>query len=379
MDLERADEPEELRRSVRRFLSERAPVRPWVRARIGEPGGTTPEVWRGLAELGLPGLLIPEAHGGAGLGLREMAVALEELGRAVHPGPFLASAVGATSLLLAAEPAERARWLPDLACGRRIASLAPFEPGARWSWRAPGTRARQVGAGWVLEGAKAPVPEAFDADWIVVTARDDAGELGVFVVERGHPGVELEPRAIADATRKESRLRLAAAPASRLACADAEAAVAAALDRMAVGLALDGVGAAGRALELAVEHARVRVQFDQPIGAFQAVQHLLVDMLRDLELGRAAAAYAARVADAGDPAESRRAAALAKAFASDAFPRIGESAIQVFGGLGFTWEHDVQLYYKRLLGVRHAFGDAAWHLETLACIALDGDARGEGE
>jgi acyl-CoA dehydrogenase len=280
-------------------------------------------------------------------------------------------------VLAAGSPDDHAKLLPELASGRRVATLAVFEPGARWDWRAPATRARAGRGGFRLDGAKAPVADALEADWLLVSARDEAGALGVFLAEAGAPGLVCEPRGSADGTRREAELRLRDVPARRLGSGDAAPALAATLDRVAIGLVADGVGAAGRALELAVAHARERVQFGQPIGAFQAVQHRLADMLQDLELGRAAAYYALWAADAADAAERRRAAALAKAFASDAFPRIGEGAIQVFGGLGVTWEHDVQLYYKRLLGLRHACGDADHHLETLARIAVDGDAHTE--
>src|SRR4029077_12885386 len=142
------------------------------------------------------------------------------------------------------------------------------------------------------------------------------------------------------------------------------------LDRLGVAYAVDGVGAAQRALELAVEYAKERGQFDKPIGAFQAVQHLCADMLRDVELGRAAAYYACWALDAASPEEAHRAATLARAFACDAFPRIGGTAIQVFGGIGFTWEHDIHLYYKRLLSCGVALGTTADHLTELATLAL---------
>ena len=153
--------------------------------------------------------------------------------------------------------------------------------------------------------------------------------------------------------------------------ADVETAVARTLDRLGVAATLDGVGAAQRALELAVEYAKERVQFDKPIGAFQAVQHLCADMLRTVELGRAAGYYACWALDDAAPEEAHRAATLARAFAADAFPQLGGTAIQVFGGVGFTWEHDIHLYYKRLLTVAHALGTASDHLAELATLAID--------
>ena len=166
-------------------------------------------------------------------------------------------------------------------------------------------------------------------------------------------------------------MHLAATPARRIELGDPIAAVANALDRLGVSAAVDGVGAAQRALELAVEYAKERVQFDKPIGAFQAVQHLCADMLRTVELGRAAAYYACWALDDAEPEEAHRAATLARAFAADAFPRLGGTAIQVFGGIGFTWEHDIHLFYKRLLSCSLALGTANDHLAELARVAID--------
>jgi len=380
MDFELSDDQELLRETVRRFLEAEAPLTPYVRGMLEDPRGTSDAVWKGLVELGLPGLLVPEAHGGAGLGMQEMGVVLEEMGRVVHPGPFVSSAVVATKALLEAADAEQAaELLPPLAAGDRLATLAAYEPQSRYAWEQPRTSAGGSDADCRVSGEKSLVPDAGAAHWLVVSARDDGGGggLGLFLVEREAPGVEVEPRRLVDGTRRAARVVLRSAPARRLAGGPGAQALAAALDLQAVGLAADGVGAAERALELAVAYARERVQFGQPVGSFQAVQHLLVDMLRDVELGRAAAYYAFWAADCAPSAERARAAALAKAFASEAFPRIGADAIQAFGGVGFTWEYDVHLYYKRLLGLQAFGGDTAWHLETLARAELDAPAAPE--
>jgi alkylation response protein AidB-like acyl-CoA dehydrogenase len=180
-----------------------------------------------------------------------------------------------------------------------------------------------------------------------------------------------------DGTRRYGNVVLVDAPAHRLGASeehpsvDVTAVVEQVLDALGVAHAVDGLGAAQRALELSVEHAEHRHQFGVPIGSFQAVQHLCADMLRDLELGRAGISYALWACDAAPPEERHRAALLVQAFVSDAFPRIGESAIQVFGGIGFTWEHDIHLFYKRLLGLQAAFGDGATHLDILADLVVD--------
>lgn len=364
MDFEFSADQELLRVTVRRFLAERAPMS-YVRSMLDDERGTDAATWRGLADLGATGILVPEQHGGAGMGMVDMGVVLEELGRAVHPGPFASSAVGAVSLVLALADDE---LLPELADGSVVGTVALLEPDRRSDWRAPATSASEDGA---LTGKKAFVPDAAAADVLLVSATDPDGAIGVFAVERTAAGVDVTPTATVDGTRRVATVALDGAPARRLGPpGDASDAIAAAVDRLVIAHVVDGVGAAARALELAVEYARERVQFDQPIGSFQAIQHLCADMLRDLELGRAGAYYALWAADAAPAAERHRAATMAKAFAGDAFARIGGSAIQVFGGIGFTWEHDIHLFYKRLLTLQHALGSGPDHLEELATIIL---------
>jgi alkylation response protein AidB-like acyl-CoA dehydrogenase len=195
----------------------------------------------------------------------------------------------------------------------------------------------------------------------------------VFVVDRDSEGVRIEAESSVDGSRKLSRLTLTDAPASRLGDDDADtvAAIAHVRDRIGIAAVVDGVGAAARALELAVEYAQQRIQFGQPIGAFQAIQHLCADMLRAVELGRAAGYYACWADEGADAPEAHRAATLATAFGTDDLVRVAETAIQVFAGVGFTWEHDIHLYFKRLLTLSYAFGTADEHLAEIATIAID--------
>jgi alkylation response protein AidB-like acyl-CoA dehydrogenase len=382
MDAELSDDQEMLRASVRRFLSERAPIGTYVRAALDATSVGHDPVWDGLADLGVVGLMVPEAHGGAGRGMVDAAVVLEELGRAVCPAPFLSSAIGAVCLVSAAGgDLDRAALLPRLADGSAIGTVAWMEPDRRYAWTTPSSAARRGDGGWILDGAKAHVADAEAADLLlVVAAHRDGGPagpagLGVFVVEAEARGLRVTPTPGVDGTRKEASVELDGVPATRLGhdagpSAAASAAIGLALDRMMVASVIDGVGAASRALELAVEYAKERVQFERPIGAFQAVQHLCADMLRAVELGRAAGYYACWAADAASAEEARRAAALAKAYASDAFAELGGTAIQVFGGVGFTWEHDIHLFYKRLLSVSVMLGGTDEHLAALADLVL---------
>jgi alkylation response protein AidB-like acyl-CoA dehydrogenase len=358
-----SEEQDALRATVRRFLAEQAPIQPYVRDMLDDERGATEAVWKGLAQLGLTGLLVPTRHGGAGMGMVDMGVVLEELGRAVHPGPFLSSAVAATTALTAT--GEGADLLPSLADGSLIATVAFLEADGR-DWRRVGTSSD---AGDALTGTKTFVADAPVADVVLVTATTDDG-IGLFAVDAGARGLDVRPEASVDGTRKQATVVLDGTPGRRIGSGDATDAVAEVVDRVLVGLVVDGVGAAQGALDLAVAYAKERVQFDKPIGSFQAVQHLCADMLRALELGRAGAYYAMWACDAADKAERHRAAVMAKAFAGDGFASLGASAIQVFGGVGFTWEHDVHLFYKRLLTLQQAYGDATDFLEELATIVV---------
>jgi alkylation response protein AidB-like acyl-CoA dehydrogenase len=363
MDFEFSEEQEALRATVRRFLVEQAPIQPYVRELYGDWRGTTDSVWKGLADLGVTGLLVPSEHGGAGMGMVDMGVVVEELGRAVHPGPFLSSAVAGASALVAVGDGDD--LLGSIADGSLVTTVALTEGDGR-SWTQVDTR---FSAG-ALTGTKTFVPDAIAADVLIVTALDEDGLVALFAVEAGAPGLNVEPSPSVDGTRPQGNVILDGTSARRLGDGDATAAVGTVVDRVRVALVTDGVGAAQAALDLAVAYAKERVQFDHPIGSFQAVQHLCSDMLQALELGRAGAYYALWACDAADSEERHRAAVMAKAFAADAFPRIGASAIQVFGGVGFTWEHDVHLFYKRLLTLQQAYGDASDALEELAGVVL---------
>jgi acyl-CoA dehydrogenase len=206
---------------------------------------------------------------------------------------------------------------------------------------------------------------------IVVTATANGSELSAFVVAPDAPGVALDATPTIDGTRKFATITLTEAPARRLGTGDATAAIAETVDRLGIAAVVDGVGAASRALEMAIEYAKDRRQFGRPIGSFQAVQHLCADMLRAVELARAGAYYACWAADAADPAERHRAATIAQAFAADELYTVGASLIQVHGGIGFTWEHDAHLYYKRLLTLKELSGGSPGQLEELAALVLD--------
>jgi alkylation response protein AidB-like acyl-CoA dehydrogenase len=373
LDFEFSEDQELLRATVQRFLAERAPIS-YVRSMLDDDRGTTDDVWSALTALGVVGLLVPETYGGAGMGMVDVAVVLEELGRAVHPGPFASSAVGAVSLVvLAGSEDDHADFLPALASGKTIGTVALSAAGRVRA-------ASSEGSDWTLAGEARHVPDAGGADTIVVTATEtDGGELGAFVVTSDAPGCSIEPTPTVDGTCKFATVTLADTRARRLGAGDATSAVAETVDRLGIAAVVDGVGAAERALEMAVEYAKERRQFDRPVGSFQAVQHLCADMLRAVELARAGAYYACWAADAADPAERHRAATMAQAFAADELYTVGASLIQVHGGIGFTWEHDAHLFYKRLLTLKERAGGSSGQLEELASLILDlGEASTPG-
>lgn len=365
MDFEFSSEQEQLRESVRRYLSDRAPLT-YVRAAVGHDGGVD-DVWRGLVDLGVIGLLAPERAGGAGMGMVDAAVVLEEVGRALYPGPYASTAVGAIGLVDALDGWGEHDHVDALARGERVATVAILEPGRRARVDAPSTAATEAGGGWRVHGTKVHVADAGAAETLLVTAAV-GDELGVFAVGAGHAEIEATPTV--DGTRPQGRVVLDGARAHRVGRGDATSAVAATQDRLALAAVVDGVGAAARALELSVDYAKERRQFGVPIGTFQAVQHLCADMLRAVELARAAGYYGCWAADAADAAERHRAATMALAFAADELAGVGASAVQVHGGIGFTWEHDVHLFYKRLLTLQRHGGGSVDQLAELASIIL---------
>ena len=345
MNLVLTEEQEELQVTVRRFLADRSPLAR-VRQVMETPEGFDRALWDRMAgDLGLPGLAVPEAYGGAGLGQVDLSVVMEELGRTLTPSPFLASAVLATEALLAADDEDaRRELLPGLAAGRTIATLAVAEGGG-WEPDAVAARAELDGGAWRLTGVKTPVPDGATADLVLVAART-GDELGLFAVEAGAPGLAGTALGTLDPTRRLARLELSGTPARRLVCEDAAGALAQALDLAALALAAEQLGGLQRCLDMSVDYAKVRYQFGRPIGSFQAIKHLCADMHVAMELSRSAVRYAAWAADEA-PDELPVAAALARAACSEAFFRVAADTIQVHGGIGFTWEHDAHLYYRR--------------------------------
>jgi alkylation response protein AidB-like acyl-CoA dehydrogenase len=357
-------EQEDLRASVRRLLADRSSPAA-VREVMASERGDDPALWTSLADLGLLGLVVPEDLGGAGAGHVERAVVAEELGRALTPSPFLASAVLATDALLAVDDdAARAELLGPLAAGERVGALAVAEGGRAWDRTGGATTATGADGGWRLDGTKTPVLAGALADVVLVYARTPDGP-GWFAVDGAAPGLTRTPLTGLDPTRRVARLAFAATPARRLACADAAAALDVVADLAAVALAAEQVGVMQRALELTVEYAKVRVQFGRPIGSYQAVKHGLADIYSAWEHSLSVLRYAAWAAD-HDRAELPLAAALAQTYIGPACFEAATGMVQYHGGIGYTWEHDAHLFYKRAKSAQLLLGPPAAHRARLA-------------
>jgi alkylation response protein AidB-like acyl-CoA dehydrogenase len=366
MNLGFSAEQQELRDAVRRFLADRAPL-PRVRELMDTGSGADQAVWQQASEqLGLPGIAIAEEHGGAGFTFAEQAIVLEETGAALYGGPYLASAVlAATALTASEDKAAMADLLPGLAAGTTIGTLAFTEDDGSWD---PGTgqlAASLAGGGWQLDGHKSFVLDGHTADLILVTARTAAG-LSLFAVDAAAAGLTRTALPTLDQTRKLARLEFGAVPA-RLVGTDGGAgpALAHTLDVAAIALAAEQLGGAQRALDMAVEYAKTRHQFGRAIGSFQAIKHRCADLLLEVESLRSAVGFAAAAVADGSP-EVPAVASLIKAYASDTFFHVAGENIQIHGGIGFTWEHDAHLYFKRAAASQLFLGDAAYHRERLA-------------
>ena len=368
------DEQEQFRTTIRRFMTEKSPATE-VRRLMDTDEGYDPEIWRQLSDqLGLPGIHIPEQYGGAGFGMVELGIVMEEMGRALLCAPYFSTAVlAANALLNVGTEAQKARLLPDLASGARLAALAVTELGGEWDPQATRLTATPDGDGFRLDGTKSYVVDGQLADLLVVAGRASgtAGRegLALFAVNADAAGVTRSLLPSMDLTRKLARIDFNGVQAQRLGDGEdrATASVTAlerTLDQAAIALANDMVGGAQALFDSAVDYAKLRVQFGRTIGSFQAIKHKCADMLLDMELAKSAAYYAAQAAAADDP-EWPALACLAKAAASDMYLHIAIETIQIHGGIGFTWDNNTHLWFKRAKSSEVFLGEPYYHRELL--------------
>ena len=374
MDIGFGEEQELLRDTARKFLDAECPTK-FVREMMASETAVTDAFWRQLAENGWLGIAYAEEDGGASLGLLDVVVLMEEVGRAVMPGPYPATVLlGGAMIAEAGSGEQRSEWLPRIASGEAKATLAVTEPNARWDAAGVTMTARESGAGHVLSGTKMFVPDAHQADVLIIAGRSRDGStmedgVSLFLVPKNAAGLSIRLLPSIDETRKlcEVRLDNVTVPSSSLLgeLNRGWPPLARVIDRAAVALSAEMCGTAQRVLDMTVEYAKLREAFGKPIGSYQGVKHKCADMLVEIENARSLTYYAAWAMDEGDP-EAEMAVSMAKAAASDAGRKVCAAGIQLHGGIGMTWEHDLHLYLKRAKADEVVFGDATWHRERIA-------------
>lgn len=334
-----------------------------VRQLAEDADGITPTLWSTLVDLGWTGLLVPEEYGGSGVGLLEMCVVLEEMGRIPLPGPFFSSAVAAT---IAANVLDATELLGDLASGARRGTIALGELGHGDPLSTVRTRARRKAAQWVVSGEKPIVVDGHTADWVIVVARSEEG-VRSYLLES--PQAELVPSL--DPTRKLARLVLDDTPVVPLGPSGSQAGLWQRIqDDIAVGLAAENVGAAQRALTEAIAYTSERIVFDKPVATYQTVRHRLVEMFQQVEMARAGFQFAAWASDTDAP-EREQAAAMASSYAADAGVRVTGDDIQLHGGVGFTWANDAHFLFKRVKQNDLLAGGAGAQRHRLASLFVE--------
>jgi alkylation response protein AidB-like acyl-CoA dehydrogenase len=360
------DEQDELRKIVRSFLESKSPESA-VREQMETERGYDQAVWAQMAEqMGLQGLHVPEEYGGSGFTYVELGIVLEEMGRALLCAPFFSTVVlAANTLIHCSDESAKKDYLPGIASGETIATVAFTEPSGKWDESGIEMEATASGDGYTLTGTKMYVLDGHVADLILVVARTAAG-VSLFAVDGDASGLTRTPLSTMDQTRKQARLEFDKT-AARLIESEGIGwdVMARTLDLVAVGLAAEQVGGAQKVLEMAVEYAKVRVQFGRPIGSFQAIKHKCADMLLEVESAKSAAYYGMWCAAEMDD-ELPSVASLAKAYCSEAYFHAAAENIQIHGGIGFTWEHPAHLYFKRAKSSELLFGDPTYHRELLA-------------
>jgi alkylation response protein AidB-like acyl-CoA dehydrogenase len=361
-----SEEQEELRKVVKDFLNAKSDEAT-VRELMDTEAGYDPAVWNQMAEqMGLQGLVIPEEFGGSGYSFVELIVVLEEMGRRLLCAPYFSTVVlAAQTLLHSGDDDAKREYLPGIASGETVATLAYTEPNGRWDEAAVTMTARNDGGAWKLSGTKMYVLDGHTANLVITAARTDAG-VSLFAVAGDAPGLTRTALSTMDQTRKQAKLEYAEVE-GRLIGADGAGwdVLSTVLDLAAVALAAEQVGGGQEVLEMAVQYAKDRVQFGRPIGSFQAIKHKCADMLLEVESAKSAAYYAGWCASELND-ELPSVASLAKAYCSEAYFHAAAENIQIHGGIGFTWEHPAHLYFKRAKSSELLFGDPTYHRELLA-------------
>jgi len=375
IDFGLSEDQEALQRAAREFLAAECPPA-LVRENAADGDGIPRGLYRKMAELGWIGLVVPGAMGGLGLSTIDLALVLEEIGRAVVPGPFLPTQLVIAALLEAGTKEQRAAWFPRFLAADAFGTLAFVEGDQALEPAGIHATAKRTRDGWLLSGTKLFVQDAPGADVFLVAARTKAGTgeggVSLFLVDRRAKGVRVKPQDGFDLSRRtgEVQLKNAVVPKAALVGREGQGwpVLARLLDLACIGVAADSLGGAWKAIEMAVEYAKMREQFGRKIGSFQALKHIAAEMVADVEPSRSLVWYAAYAYDSRPVAEASRAAAMAKAALGDIYSRTTRRAVEIHGGIGFTWEYDLHLWFKRAHVNEVSYGDPVLHRERIATL-----------
>ena len=374
MDIKLDEIQRDIAAEARRFLEKETPME-YVREMFEDERGFADDIWKRMSAMDWMKIRIPEVYGGAEMEQMDLSVILEEMGRTLLPGPFFSTVLLATETIMAAgSDSRKKQYLPEIAEGRLRGTLALHEPDGGADPEYIRMAADRNGEGFILKGTKLFVPDAHVADFLICAARTDAGKdqahgITLFIVDLDADGLNVSLLPTVDGTRKLcavefkgvqvknedilGHLHKGWAPLSQV------------LQRAQVGLCAECVGGAQRAMEIATKYAKIRIQYDQPIGAFQAIKHRCAHMYVEVESARSILYWAAWAQDCGDPGQAALAASVAKAYCSEAYTHITTGAVQVLGGTGMTWENDIHLYLKRAKGNELSLGDPVYHRERV--------------
>ena len=380
MDVSLSNVQLDIAKEARRFLEKECPT-DYVRDMYEDERGFTDEIWTKMIGMDWMRVRIPEQYGGIGMDQMDLIMVLEEMGRAVFPGPFFSTVLLATEAIMeAGNNLQKERYLPGIARGEIRGTLALYEPDGGADLGYIQMEAREDGDGFVLNGTKVSVLDAHVADIIVCAARTEQGSdmtqgITLFLVDLTTDGVSVSLLPTMDGTRKLCVVDFTGVQVSpEMILGESHKGwkhLSRVLQRAQVGICAECVGGAQRAMEIATEYAKIRVQFDQPIGAFQAIKHRCAQMYVEVESSRSILYWAAWAQDHGDPKEAAMASSVAKAYCSEAYTHVASAGIQILGGTGFAWENEMQLYLKRAKANEQTLGDPAYHREQVITLLTD--------
>jgi alkylation response protein AidB-like acyl-CoA dehydrogenase len=371
------DDQMEITRQARRFMENECPME-YVREMFEDPRGFTNDAWKKMVDMGWTAMLLPEAYGGLDMDLMDLCVIFEEMGRSVTPGPLFSTVLLAAETVKAAgDEKQKEKYLTGIAEGELRGTLALSEPDGGADLGYVRLEARAEGDGFLLNGTKLFVPDAHTADFLIVAARtgegdDRGGGISLFLLDSGAEGLSISLLPTMDSTRKLCAVELKDVSVRQEDMLGKQGRgwgyLQTSLRRAQVGLCAESVGGAERCMRIATEYAKERIQFDQPIGAFQAVKHRCAQMFLEVESARSLLYWAAWTQDNGDSKEAALSASAAKVYCAENFKNVACAAIQVLAGTGFTWEHDLHFFLKRAKANEVMMGDPVYHREEIARI-----------